>query len=67
MRIPKMVENGMVNYTEPKVKYPSCPVCGEECETYYFDKYGDIIGCDQCVITGNAWEYIDEHEEAVCF
>lgn len=26
-----------------------CPVCGEECETYYVDKFGDIFGCENCV------------------
>lgn len=30
-----------------------CPVCGEECETYYFTYErgvrGDVIGCENCI------------------
>ena len=26
-----------------------CPVCGKECEEYYFDENDEIIGCDECV------------------
>ena len=36
--------------------YPCCPVCGEECETMYRDRYGAYIGCDVCVETKDAWE-----------
>ena len=31
MRIPKMVENGMLDYREPEVKVYLCPECGQEC------------------------------------
>ena len=59
-----MVENGMVIYNEPKyTDGPICPECGEPCETYYFDKYGDIIGCDNCITSGDAWERMYEDEE----
>lgn len=39
----------------PENPYPICPACGEECNTYYY-KDGEIIGCDQCVDTKDAWE-----------
>lgn len=39
---------------------PRCPVCGELCETLYKDRYGDIVGCDECITTLNAWEENDE-------
>ena len=39
---------------------PRCPVCGELCETLYKDRYGDIVGCDECITTLNAWEVNDE-------
>ena len=29
--------------------YPTCPVCGEEADTYYKSREGDILGCDCCV------------------
>lgn len=35
---------------------PICPVCGEECETIYKDRYGAIAGCDVCVETRDAWD-----------
>lgn len=35
---------------------PICPVCGEECETIYQDRYGTYVGCDVCVETKDAWE-----------
>lgn len=31
----------------PAVRYPRCPVCGEECEAIYLIGT-DIIGCDMC-------------------
>lgn len=35
--------------------YPCCPICGQECETIYkIDN--EIVGCDQCMTTRNAWE-----------
>lgn len=59
MRIPKMIENGMLDYKEPEVKVYLCPVCGEECETIY-RKDSDILGCDNCVEAMDAWEALDD-------
>ena len=39
-----------------KQEYPVCPVCGEECETIYKDRYGEIVGCDCCVVQEDAYE-----------
>ena len=36
---------------------PICPMCDKETNTYYFDKYYEIIGCDECVYTKDAYEY----------
>lgn len=36
--------------------YPRCPVCGEECDTIYKNADLDIVGCDNCVATVDAWE-----------
>ena len=47
--------------------YPRCPVCGEECETIYKDRFGRCVGCDVCMETKDAWDYapcFDESEEA---
>ena len=41
---------GVIDYPEPPAEPPRpvCPVCGDECETWYM-KRGEIIGCDQCI------------------
>ena len=49
--------------------YPSrepvtCPCCGEECETIYADQYGNVFGCEQCVMTQDADEWAEEQREA---
>ncbi len=36
--------------------YPHCPICQRECETIYLDKDGNIVGCDECVDTRDAWD-----------
>lgn len=42
----------------PEEKIPHCPVCGEECDILY-RQYGDIIGCDACIIEIDAWDRRD--------
>ena len=37
-------------------KYPICPVCFSECDTFYYGKDGDVVGCDECVKAYDAWE-----------
>lgn len=41
----------------PDYDEPRCPVCGAECSTIYRDRYGDAVGCDECVTAIDAWEY----------
>ena len=41
---------------------PICPICGEECEDIYFDKAGDICGCDRCLTRKDAWEWLEEEQ-----
>ena len=48
-------------YPEPEPVY--CPCCGEECETFYANQYGDIFACDQCLMTQEAWEWAQEQKE----
>ena len=42
-----------------KTVYPICPVCGCECDTFYRDRDGEIVGCDECVQTIDAWEAME--------
>lgn len=39
---------------------PVCPVCGSETDTFYYDKYHEIVGCSECIETRDAWEVIGE-------
>lgn len=36
-----------------------CPICGEECESFY-KLDGDIVGCDMCVEKVDAYEEMTE-------
>ena len=36
---------------------PCCPWCGAECDTLYRIPTGEIVGCEHCVDTLDAWEY----------
>ncbi len=33
-----------------------CPVCGEECDTAFYDRDGEVIGCDCCLHRGDPWK-----------
>ena len=46
-------------YEPPEGSPPICPVCGEETDTFYQDSDGDIVGCDKCVKTIDAWDYVE--------
>lgn len=54
----------MIHYTlniEPPVEpsaytCPICPVCGEEADTLYKDRQGNVIGCTTCITEVDAWE-----------
>ena len=48
----------------PEPKYPECPVCGCEAEEFYLDFNGNICGCDVCISTRDAVEYMEEKDEA---
>ena len=56
--IRNMERTGYPDGKEPK--WPICPVCDEETDTYYKDKHGDSVGCDNCIQTSDAWDEIQE-------
>ena len=43
---------------------PKCPVCGEECETIINDMYGNVFGCDRCIVRQDAWDWLEAQKEA---
>lgn len=45
-----------MRYGPPEDEPPRCPICGDECQTVYKDKCGDIVGCDECLTACDAYE-----------
>lgn len=48
--------SGCPNAPEPK--YPICPFCGEETDTFS-KREGEIVGCPECLKSVDAWEEQD--------
>lgn len=42
---------------------PICPVCGQETDTFKLNFYGEVCGCDLCVVSKDAWDWEDEHND----
>ena len=55
LRLPELPEPPL---DPPAGEVPVCPVCGEETDTFFKNSLGDIIGCDVCVRSVDAWEEI---------
>lgn len=54
-----------ISYPDGKEpKYPICPICGAETDTFYRNRDLDIIGCGECVSTVDAWDHYDFEENA---
>ena len=51
-------------YGPPSPDPVYCPECGEECETIYRDRYGNIFGCDKCIETQDAGDWQEEEKLA---
>lgn len=64
MRLPDApwIRDAMLNGPpEPDPIY--CPVCDEECSEIYFDKSGNVVGCDYCISKQDAGEWAAEEAE----
>ena len=50
------------SYYEPpeETNPPRCPFCGEETDTFMKDYSGEICGCDHCVKSVDAWDYVED-------
>lgn len=42
-------------YGVPEAEPICCPVCGDECETFY-TAGGEVVGCDMCIEAVEAYE-----------
>lgn len=38
-----------------------CPNCHEECETLFVSSDGDVLGCENCVTTNDAFDWMELH------
>ena len=34
-----------------------CPVCGRECEELYLDEDDEVVGCDRCITSVDAYDW----------
>lgn len=50
--------NGMADAPEPV-----CPCCGMETDLFYLDHADNIIGCANCIIAHDAYDYQQDHDE----
>lgn len=39
-----------------QARWPICPLCGAETDTFYRDGRRKLVGCDRCVAAVDAWE-----------
>lgn len=44
------------------VKWPRCPVCGQECSSVYRNGDGEIVACDNCLEELDAWDWQEGQE-----
>lgn len=42
-----------------EVRHPRCPVCGDECDRFVKNIWGNIVGCDNCVTEVDAWDELE--------
>lgn len=47
-------------YPDVNIRWPRCPVCGQECETIYQNDDGEAVGCDECLTALDAWEVMND-------
>jgi hypothetical protein len=63
---PDIVNCERYGYPDGPRKRPICPVCGEECDTYYrdntyrIDRHGEILGCENCIDELDAWYEMED-------
>lgn len=49
---------------QPEKDYPICPICGAECCELFEDNDGNIVGCDECIKTIDAWDWKEREKYA---
>ena len=64
MEHPEITNALLTGYPHGEPKYPRCPICGDECEAIYWSKFGEVVGCDECLTKQDAYEYEEEFGNA---
>ena len=41
----------------PDYKLPVCPICWEESDTFFIDKFGAVVGCGECVSSQSSIDF----------
>lgn len=59
---PAITRAMQTGYPDGEPDWPTCPVCGKECETIYQDADKYVVGCNRCVFAFDAWEYQMEED-----
>jgi len=52
--VSNLMRTGYPDGKEPL--YPRCPICGAECNMVHRNGDLEIVGCDVCMSTDDAWE-----------
>ena len=52
--------NGVPPHEEP----PVCPVCECSCKTIWKDKWNQVVGCNVCMESRDAFEWWEEEVES---
>lgn len=60
MEHPVITRTMVEGYPHGEPTYPHCPVCGEEVDTFFRDRYGDIVGCEECLSKVDAWQELED-------
>ena len=60
MEHPDITRAIRTGYPEVEPRYPRCPICNKECETIYWSREGEVVGCDECLEKQDAWDYQKE-------
>ena len=57
---PQIANALRTGYPHGEPNYPHCPICCKECEIIYWSKFGEAVGCDECLEEQDAWDYQKE-------
>lgn len=62
-----MIDTPERSLVEPEsvTNWPVCPRCGAETDTFFTDRYHEILGCPACLTRSDAWIWRENHGESL--